>query len=81
MCMCIPHRKYYQDNGELMLDVGAYTAALEYALTVQAELIGKPSLAFFQSALDDLGLPAEDVCGIYGYWQIQCFSQVIFNIY
>jgi HAD superfamily hydrolase (TIGR01509 family) len=36
-------------------------AALEYAGGIKAEIVGKPSPTFFNLALDDLGLTANDV--------------------
>ena len=45
----------------LMLDVGPFTAGLEFATGITAELIGKPSTTFFQSALDALQIPANQV--------------------
>ncbi len=44
-----------------VLDAGAFVAALEYGAGVTAEVVGKPSAAFFRLALEDLGLPARDV--------------------
>lgn len=44
-----------------MLDAGAYVAALEYAAGVTATVVGKPSRAFFELALAELGLPAHQV--------------------
>jgi HAD superfamily hydrolase (TIGR01458 family) len=41
-----------------VLDAGAFVAALEYAAGVTAEVVGKPSPAFFQLALRDMGLEA-----------------------
>lgn len=51
--------RYYSDSG-LMLDVGAFTAALEYAADVKAEIIGKPQPEFFKSALRDMGVVPEE---------------------
>ncbi len=43
-----------------VLDAGAFGAALEYATGVTAEVVGKPSSAFFRLALQDMGLePAQ----------------------
>lgn len=53
--------KYYQDNGKLLLDVGPYMKALEYACDITAEVVGKPSTDFFQAALNDLNVPANKV--------------------
>ncbi len=41
-----------------VLDAGAFVAALEYAAGVTAEVVGKPSPAFFELALRDMGLEA-----------------------
>ena len=42
------------------MDGGAFVAALEYAAEVKAEVVGKPSRAFYQAALDALGAQAEE---------------------
>ncbi|KAF2364221.1 HAD-superfamily hydrolase subfamily IIA [Trinorchestia longiramus] len=52
---------YYRHNNKLRLDVGAYTCAMEHATGVTAEVVGKPSLLYFQSALQRLGLPPKQV--------------------
>ena len=44
-----------------VLDAGAYVAALEYGAGVTATVVGKPSRAFFELALAELGLPAHEV--------------------
>ena len=44
-----------------VLDAGAFVAALEYAAGVTAEVVGKPSPAFFCLALRDMGLEASRV--------------------
>ena len=41
-----------------VLDAGAFVAALEYAAGVVADVLGKPSPAFFQLAVRDMGLDA-----------------------
>jgi HAD superfamily hydrolase (TIGR01458 family) len=43
------------------IDAGAFVAALECAASVTAEVVGKPSAAFFEMALASLGLPARAV--------------------
>ncbi|EJT46813.1 hypothetical protein A1Q1_04491 [Trichosporon asahii var. asahii CBS 2479] len=40
----------------LSLGIGAYVAALETAANTQAEVVGKPTRAFFELALEKLGL-------------------------
>ncbi|XP_005105048.1 phospholysine phosphohistidine inorganic pyrophosphate phosphatase [Aplysia californica] len=52
--------KYYQEKGNLVLDVGSYTAALEYATGVTAEIVGKPSPTFFGAVLQDMGATASE---------------------
>ncbi|OXB62965.1 hypothetical protein ASZ78_014977 [Callipepla squamata] len=51
--------RYYRETDGLKLDVGAYMKALEYACDVQAEVVGKPAKAFFESALAEMGVPPE----------------------
>uniref|UniRef100_A0A2R5LD44 Phospholysine phosphohistidine inorganic pyrophosphate phosphatase n=2 Tax=Ornithodoros turicata TaxID=34597 RepID=A0A2R5LD44_9ACAR len=53
--------KYYREQGELVLDVGAYAAALEYACDRRAIVIGKPGEKFFKMAVNDLKLRTEEV--------------------
>ncbi|XP_002722196.2 phospholysine phosphohistidine inorganic pyrophosphate phosphatase isoform X1 [Oryctolagus cuniculus] len=50
--------RYYKETSGLMLDVGAYMKALEYACGIEAEVVGKPSPEFFRSALQAMGLEA-----------------------
>jgi HAD superfamily hydrolase (TIGR01458 family) len=56
------HRNLYWRTADgLELDGGAYLAGLEAAAGVTAAICGKPSPAFFESALALLGLPADRV--------------------
>ena len=56
------HRNLYWRTADgLQLDGGAYLAGLEAAAGVTATVCGKPSPAFFESALALLGLPADRV--------------------
>lgn len=52
--------KYYQNYGELWLDVGAYAEALRFATAVEPFVIGKPSPDYFKAALDRLGGEANE---------------------
>jgi|TARA_R110002124_G_scaffold45163_1_gene136952 HAD superfamily hydrolase (TIGR01458 family) len=45
-------------GGDLIIDLGAYVAALEYAAGVDAVIMGKPSADFFARVLDDMGISA-----------------------
>ncbi len=56
------HRnRYWRTGGELVLDVGAFVAAFEYATGREATLVGKPSQAMFRAAATSMGLTVEDV--------------------
>lgn len=55
------NRFWQPGDGGVVLDAGPFVAALEYASGVEAEIVGKPSPAFFELALADLALPAGDV--------------------
>jgi phospholysine phosphohistidine inorganic pyrophosphate phosphatase len=48
-------------EGDEVLDVGPFVAALEYATGRAARLVGKPSADFFRLALQELGVAAENV--------------------
>ena len=52
--------KYYQNFGELWLDVGAYAEALRYATQAEPYVIGKPSEDYFQTALKTLDAKPEE---------------------
>lgn len=45
----------------LYLDAGPFVMALEYAAETNALVVGKPSPAYFQMVLDDMGLPPDRV--------------------
>lgn len=53
--------RYWQWEAGLQLDIGAFVAGLEYSTERTATVIGKPSSSFFKLALDDIGLPANQV--------------------
>lgn len=53
--------KYYKEHDGLMLDLGAFTAGLEYATGLTAEVMGKPSSTYFLTAVKDLDLTPSDV--------------------
>jgi HAD superfamily hydrolase (TIGR01458 family) len=53
------HRNLYWRTAEgLQLDGGAYIAALEEATGTKATICGKPASAYFEAALEMLGVPA-----------------------
>ncbi|XP_054167128.1 phospholysine phosphohistidine inorganic pyrophosphate phosphatase-like [Oppia nitens] len=53
--------KYYKEGNELVLDLGAYTAALEYATDNKAVIMGKPAKEYYMTAIDSMNLKPEDV--------------------
>ncbi|GAB1604009.1 phospholysine phosphohistidine inorganic pyrophosphate phosphatase-like [Argonauta hians] len=53
--------KYYQENGKLVLDSGAYMKVLESACDIEAEVVGKPAPDFFKAALNDMNLKPDEV--------------------
>ena len=60
--VALQRNRYWKTVDGLALDAGAFVAALEYAAGVSATVVGKPSQAFFTSAIRTLGNVApEDV--------------------
>jgi HAD superfamily hydrolase (TIGR01458 family) len=55
------NRYWQRAGGEPALDAGPFVAALEYASGNNAIGVGKPERAFFELALENLGLPPETV--------------------
>jgi HAD superfamily hydrolase (TIGR01458 family) len=54
--------RWWQTSRGPMLDAGAFVAGLEYAAQTEAEVVGKPTAAYFESALDELAAtPGEAV--------------------
>jgi HAD superfamily hydrolase (TIGR01458 family) len=57
--IALQKNRYWETADGLSLDAGPFVAALEYALGREAEVMGKPSPAFFELALADLGVSAD----------------------
>jgi HAD superfamily hydrolase (TIGR01458 family) len=57
--VALQHNRYWRRADGLVLDVGAYSAALEYATNREAFVVGKPARAFFVTALAELGAEPE----------------------
>jgi len=53
--------RYFRDTDGLSLAAGPFVAALEYATCREAELVGKPSPAYFAAAVASLGLSPGEV--------------------
>lgn len=59
--IAMQRNKYWQNSdGELVLDAGSYIAAIEYATSKRAMLIGKPSEIFFRNGVEALGYQLSD---------------------
>jgi phospholysine phosphohistidine inorganic pyrophosphate phosphatase len=53
--------RYWRADDGLRIDAGAFVRALEYAAGATAVVTGKPAQAFYRTAVDDLGLAADQV--------------------
>jgi HAD superfamily hydrolase (TIGR01458 family) len=53
--------KFWQTQDGLRVDIGAFIAGLEYVTGVKATVIGKPSPAFFQSAIEELHCSKDEI--------------------
>jgi HAD superfamily hydrolase (TIGR01458 family) len=51
---CLHKNRWWQTARGPLLDSGAFVAGLEYAANTEATVLGKPSAAYFQAALDAL---------------------------
>src|SRR6266849_8686074 len=49
---CLHKNRWWQTARGPLLDAGAFVAGLEYAADVEATVLGKPSSAYFEAALD-----------------------------
>ena len=52
--------KFWNPEGELLIDAGAFITGIEYASGKEAILIGKPSPLFFKAALESINSKIED---------------------
>jgi phospholysine phosphohistidine inorganic pyrophosphate phosphatase len=57
--IALQKNRYWETAEGLSLDAGPFVAALEYAVGREAEVVGKPSPAFFELAVADLGVRPE----------------------
>jgi HAD superfamily hydrolase (TIGR01458 family) len=58
--VCLHRNKWWTTGSGALLDSGAVVAGLEYAAGVEAEVVGKPSRAYFEAALTALGARATE---------------------
>jgi HAD superfamily hydrolase (TIGR01458 family) len=56
---CLHKNRWWQTADGPRLDAGAFVAGLEYAADTEATVLGKPSSAYFQAALDALDAEPE----------------------
>ena len=60
--VCLHKNRWWQTSRGPLLDAGAFVAGLEYAAGVEAEVVGKPTAAYFQAALAEVdATPADAV--------------------
>ena len=59
--LALHKNRYCRRGNAIGLDLGPFVAALEYAAGVKAEVVGKPSPAFFATAVANLGLEPDAV--------------------
>jgi HAD superfamily hydrolase (TIGR01458 family) len=52
--VCLHKNRWWQTSTGPLLDAGAFVAGLEYAAETPAEIVGKPTAAYFEAALDAL---------------------------
>jgi HAD superfamily hydrolase (TIGR01458 family) len=57
--IALQKNRYWETADGLSLDAGPFVAALEYATGREAEVMGKPSPAFFELAVRELGVPPD----------------------
>jgi HAD superfamily hydrolase (TIGR01458 family) len=58
--VALQHNRFYRRSDGLVLDVGAYAAALEYGSAREGVVVGKPAPSFFAAALADIGIGAAE---------------------
>lgn len=59
--LALQKNRYWKSGTDLVIDAGAIVAALEYATSKKAVIIGKPQKDFFKHAIKILGLPSENI--------------------
>jgi HAD superfamily hydrolase (TIGR01458 family) len=58
--LALQRNRYWKTSRDgLLIDAGAFVAALEFAAGVEAEVVGKPAPGFFELALAELGIEAD----------------------
>jgi HAD superfamily hydrolase (TIGR01458 family) len=57
---CLHKNRWWQTRHGPLLDAGAFVAGLEYAADSRAEIVGKPTAAYFEAALAELEAAPRD---------------------
>ena len=57
----IGRNRYFKLNDELLLDAGPFIGAIEYAASVEAIIMGKPSTAFFEQVIKSVNCLADEI--------------------
>ena len=57
--VALQKNRFWLTPDGLSLDVGPFVAALEYAASREATVVGKPARAFFETVLDDLDVTSD----------------------
>lgn len=60
LLIALHKNRYCRRGDEIVLDLGPFVAALEYAADCEAIVVGKPAAEFFAMALADLGVSASE---------------------
>jgi HAD superfamily hydrolase (TIGR01458 family) len=55
---CLHRNRWWQTTRGPMLDAGVFVAGLEYAAGIEATVLGKPSTAYFEAALEAIDADA-----------------------
>ena len=53
--LAMGYNRYFKEPDGYSLDIGPFVAALEFAASVQAKVLGKPAAEFFEAAVSELG--------------------------
>ncbi|XP_035216907.1 uncharacterized protein LOC118190319 isoform X2 [Stegodyphus dumicola] len=55
------NEKYYKEKNELVLGAASYAAALEYACSTEAMVVGKPCYDFIMNAVNGMGICPQEI--------------------
>ena len=58
--VCLHKNRWWQTSKGPLLDAGAFVAGLEYAAGVEADVVGKPTPAYFEAALAEVDASPSD---------------------